>query len=66
VLTLADKFAKNLRARRGELTQEVFARKLGVSCVTLTRLENCAQNTTLKILNQIIKNLRWDVGGLFQ
>jgi len=66
VLTLANKLAKNLRARRGELTQEVFARKLGISRATLTRLENGAQNTTLKTLNQITKNLRCDVGELFQ
>ncbi len=65
-MMLADKLAKNLRARRGKLTQEVFARKLGISRATLTRLENGAQNTTLKTLNQITKNLRCDVGELFQ
>jgi len=65
-MTLADKLAKNLRARRGDLTQEQFARKLGISRPTLTRLENGAQNTTIKTLDQISKSLKVDVGDLFR
>jgi len=65
-MDLSEKLAKNLRARRGKLTQEDFARKLRISRATLTRLENAAQNTTLKTLNQITKSLRCDVGDLFK
>jgi len=65
-MTLSEKLAKNLRTRRGEQTQEVFARKLGISRATLNRLESASQNTTLKTLNQITKGLRCDVGDLFK
>ncbi len=62
---LAETLAKNLRARRGELTQEQFARKLGISRATLTRLEGGYQNTTIKTLEQICKALRCDICELF-
>lgn len=65
-VTLADRLAKNLRARRGKLSQVDFARKLGISRATLTRLENGAQNTTLKTLDQIARSQRCDVGDLFK
>jgi|TARA_B110000093_G_C12904203_1_gene381767 transcriptional regulator with XRE-family HTH domain len=64
-MTLSEKLAKNLKSRRGKLSQDAFARKLGISRATLTRLENAGQNTTLKTLNQISKSLRCDVGDLF-
>lgn len=64
-MTLSEKLARNLKARRGKLTQEEFARKLGISRATLNRLESASQNTTLKTLDQISKNLRCDVGELF-
>jgi transcriptional regulator with XRE-family HTH domain len=63
--SLADALAANLRARRGNLSQEEFARKLGVSRPTLTRLELAAQNVTLATLERICKRLRCDVGELF-
>ncbi|MDA9095902.1 helix-turn-helix domain-containing protein [Porticoccaceae bacterium] len=64
-MTLSEKLAKNLKTRRGPLTQGAFARKLGISRATLNRLENNAQNTTLKTLNQITKSLHCDIGDLF-
>lgn len=64
-MTLSEKLASNLKARRGKLSQDAFARKLGISRATLTRLENAGQNTTLKTLTQITKSLRCDVGDLF-
>ena len=64
-MNLAEKLAANLKARRGKLTQAEFARKLGVSRATLTRLENAGQNTTLTTLEQISKSLRCDIGDLF-
>ena len=65
-MTIANTLAKNLRARRGNLTQEQFARKLGISRPTLTRLENGAQNTTIKTLDQIAKSLRCDICELLR
>lgn len=65
-MDLAQLLAKNLRARRGEMTQEVFARKLGISRATLTRLESASQNTTINTLNQITKALKCDIGDLFK
>ncbi len=64
-MDLSQKLAANLRARRGTRTQEVFARKLGVSRATLSRLESAAQNTTINTLEQITKSLRCDIGDLF-
>lgn len=63
-MDLAQKLAANLRARRGAKTQDVFARKLGISRATLSRLESGAQNTTIATLEQIAKSLRCDVGEL--
>jgi transcriptional regulator with XRE-family HTH domain len=64
-MSLADALAANLRKRRGDLSQEAFARKLGISRPTLTRLENGAQNTTITTLEQISRRLRCNVGELF-
>lgn len=55
---LAAALAKNLRLHRGTMTQQQFARKLGISQATLARLENGAQNTTLKTLSQIAASLK--------
>lgn len=54
------------RARAGEMTQEQFAKKLGISRATLTRLESASQNTTIATLDQISKALKCDVGDLFE
>jgi len=64
-MDLAQKLAANLRARRGNKTQDEFARKLGISRATLSRLESAAQNTTISTLGQISKSLRCDVAELF-
>ena len=64
-MNLAKQLAENLKARRGELTQEAFAKKLGISRATLTRLEGAGQNTTIKTLEQIAKALRCGVHDLF-
>ncbi len=64
-VTLNDRLAKNLKQRRGNLTQDAFARKLGISRPTLNRLENAEQNTTLATLEQISRALKCDIGELF-
>ncbi|WP_303905973.1 helix-turn-helix domain-containing protein [Thiohalomonas denitrificans] len=65
-MSLAETLARNLRTRRGDLTQEQFARKLGISRPTLTRLESAAQNTTIKTLEQISRALKCDVCDLLR
>ncbi len=65
-MKLVKQLSENLKARRGKLTQEEFAKKLRISRSTLTRLENCSQNTTLKTLEQITKSLKCDIGDLFK
>jgi transcriptional regulator with XRE-family HTH domain len=65
-MVLGKRLSENLKSRRGKQTQQVFAKKLGISRATLTRLENCSQNTTIKTLEQITKALRCDIGDLFK
>jgi len=65
-MDLVDILARNIRALRGDKTQDAFARKLGISQATLARLESGAQNTTIKTLQQICKALRCDIGELFR
>lgn len=62
----AARLAANLRRQRGNLSQKAFARKLGVSRATVTRLEAGSQNATLKTLDQLSKALRCDVADLFR
>ncbi len=62
----ADVLASNTRAPRGDKTREAFARKLGISQAALARLENGAQNTTIKTLQQTCKALRCDIAELFK
>ena len=65
-MNLEKRLSENLKILRGKQTQQAFAKKLGISRATLTRLENCAQNTTIKTLEQITKSLRCDIGDLFK
>ena len=65
-MDLVENLARNLRALRGDKTQDAFARKLGISQATLARLESGAQNTTIKTLQQICKALRCNIGELFR
>ena len=65
-MDLVDFLARNIRALRGDKTQDAFARKLGISQATLAHLESGVQNTTIKTLQQICKALRCDIGELFR
>jgi transcriptional regulator with XRE-family HTH domain len=60
---LADSL-KRTRERAG-LTQTEMARRLGISQPTLNRLENAAQNTTLKTLGTLCRALGCSIGELF-
>jgi DNA-binding Xre family transcriptional regulator len=66
VMTLAVRLAANLKKRRGRLSQEAFARHLGISRASLTRIESSGQNTTLRTLERIAKALRCEPADLFQ
>lgn len=65
-MKLVETLASNLKKWRGNMPQEVFARKLGISQSTLARLERCSQNVTLKTLQQITKALKCNVEDLFK
>lgn len=65
-MDLAARLALNLKTRRKGISQEVFARRLGISRATLTRLENCGQNITLNTLEQITIALSCDICDLFK
>jgi DNA-binding XRE family transcriptional regulator len=65
---LARQLADSLRRMRedAELTHAEMAKRLGVSRPTYTRLENSAQNTTLKTLTQVCRAIGCDIGALFR
>ena len=64
--TLAKKLAANLRKLRGDMPQRAFARKLGISVATLSRLESCQQNVTLTTLEGFCTRLKCKIGDLFE
>jgi len=63
-MNFANNLAKNLKNYRGKMSQEAFARKLGVSDATINRLENQTQNITIATLQQIAKSLKCSGGDL--
>lgn len=63
---ITQRLATNIRRRRADIPQRAFARKLGISQSTLARIENATQNTTLSTLEQLMKSLKCDIGGLFK
>lgn len=68
MVDLARQLAEALRRIRSEaeLTQTQLAKRVGISQPTLARLENGAQNTTLKTLTQLCRALHCEPGDLFQ
>ena len=63
--TLPQKLAATLRRLRDEATQREFARKLGVSVATLSRLESAQQNVSLATLEKICTRLKCNIEDLF-
>ena len=63
---LSKKLSKNLKKRRGELTQVEFAKKIGISKSSLNRLEIGEQNVSLKTLEILCDRLRCKVEDLFE
>lgn len=56
--------AKNIRERRGELTQMSFARKIGVDQASVNRIELGEQNVTIDTLQQICDRLKCSASDL--
>ena len=67
-MDLARQLAESLRRMRqaAGLSQAEMAKRLGISQPTLNRLENAAQNTTLRTLGQLCQALRCGEGDLFE
>ena len=65
-MDLTKTLARNLRKRRGKLSQRDFARKTGVSSGTIARIENEQQNVTLKTLQQLMKAFKCPIEDLFK
>lgn len=62
---LAERLANRIRELRGDLTQEAFARRLGINQATLNRIELKKQNVTLATLEKICKRLNCSICRLF-
>lgn len=63
---LQKQLAKNLRKMRGETNQRQFARKIGVSVATLSRMESGIQNVTVTTLQKLCVRLKVPVATLFE
>ena len=63
---LAQELGRFLRRKRGDLTYQQFARKLGVSDSSLQRMELGEQNVTLATLEQILDRLKCSVSEVFK
>jgi len=63
--TLASRLAMRLKELRGETTQRVFARRLGISKSSLNRLEIGEQNVSLRTLQKLCQRLKCDIADLF-
>ena len=62
---LDQQFGRFLRERRGDVSYELFARKLGISASTLHRLESGVQSVTLGKMEDILKRLKAGVRDVF-
>jgi transcriptional regulator with XRE-family HTH domain len=50
--------AVNLKMRRGSLTQDAFARKLGIDQASVNRIEQGEQNITIDTLQLLCERLK--------
>lgn len=61
---LAKNLARTLRQLRGDQTQRVFARRLGLDQATLNRMEQSRENITLRTIQKMCDHLRCTAGRL--
>jgi len=64
--TLTKKLGSFLRKKRGKLSYQQFAEKVGLSDSSLHRLEKGEQNVTLESLEQLAKKLRCSVSEMLR
>ncbi len=62
---LAKQLGAFLRKKRGDLTYQQFARKVGISDSTLHRLEMGDQNVTLKTSEHLSGKFKCGIGEMF-
>jgi transcriptional regulator with XRE-family HTH domain len=62
---LVRRLARGLARARGGVSQNQFAKKLGISNASLNRIENGVQNVSLATLERLCRRLRCDVVDLF-
>ncbi len=63
--SLQQQLGRFLRKKRGALTYEQFARRVGVSKSTLQRMELGEQNVTLDTLEQLKTRLKCRMSDIF-
>lgn len=62
---LRKRLARGLAQFRGDVSQNQFAKSLGISNASLNRIENGVQNVSLSTLETLCRRLNCDVGDLF-
>ena len=62
---LAARLARKLKEIRGDVPQNRFARKLGISKSSLNRIEIEDQNVSLRTLERLCARLKCDISDLF-
>jgi len=62
---LRKRLARGLARFRGEMSQNQFARTLGISNASLNRIENGIQNVSLATIETLCRRLKCDIGDLF-
>lgn len=66
VRKLRKQLAVFLREKRGTLTLDQFAKKLGISDSSLNRLEMADQNLTIDTLERLLDRLGCEFGDVFK
>ncbi|PQA87195.1 helix-turn-helix domain-containing protein [Hyphococcus luteus] len=59
-----ENLAENIRKRRGNLTQEAFAKRIGIDQSSVNRIEQGEQNVTIDTLELLCKRLKCKAGEL--
>lgn len=62
---LRRRLARGMASLRGDVSQNTFARKAGVSGPTINRIENEVQNVSLNTLETLCIRLGCDIVDLF-
>ncbi len=62
---LVRRLAKGLAQMRGNISQNKFARQIGISNASLNRIENQQQNVSLETLETLCMRLKCDITDLF-